>query len=110
MTSPPTDLTWPPKLRVLANGSVTLEEIDQGSPAEIDQAYALIATLRRGDLPWASDVGIPDPLGEGDPDVIAAAMTSALAKHDGRLIGATVSLSGDRTDRSIHLHVNPDSQ
>lgn len=77
-------LRWPPTLVDLPDGTRTIAEVEQDSPADMEGAALLLCGLRRRQLPWAPDVGITDPLGATDPDVAARLIESDLRRLEPR--------------------------
>lgn len=77
-------LAWPPAVVTSPDGTQRFAEVEQDSSTEIRMAAALLCDVRPGQLPWATELGIPDPLGTNDPEGAAALIAAALNDQDGR--------------------------
>lgn len=77
-------LAWPPEVITKPDGSKVFATVEQDSDTDIQMAAALLCELRPGQLPWAPELGIPDPLGTSDPESAAALIEAALNEQDGR--------------------------
>jgi hypothetical protein len=82
-------LSWPPVFAELPDGSRTILEVEQDSPADIEGAALLLCGLRRNQLPWARDVGVTDPIASTDPDVAAELIEGDLRRLEPRPAGGT---------------------
>lgn len=102
-------LQWPPLLVRDENGNAVFATVEQDEPVEVTQSYALLCELRPGMLPWAEQLGIPDPLG-GVADIVADDIQQALTDQDGRLPVVVDILDDPVTGRRLRLRVtvNPD--
>lgn len=105
----PQQLAWPLQVETV-DGVTRLREVEQGSQEEIRGSLALLCLLRVDQLPWAEDLGIPDPLGTVDPEAAAMEIEAALREMDPR-VPVTVTVVDDpargRTLR-LQLGVDPD--
>lgn len=102
-------LQWPPELVQDQNGNVVFATVPQDEAVEVQQSLALLCELRPGMLPWATQLGIPDPLG-GNPDEAAEDIQEALTDQDGRLPVEVDVLDDPVFGRRLRLRVtvNPD--
>jgi hypothetical protein len=80
-------LRWPPSIEEHPDGTRTIREVEQDSGADIDGSALLLCDLRRGQLSWAGDVGISDPLGASDPDAAAEVIETELRRLEPRPAG-----------------------
>lgn len=107
MPEPILDLAWPLRQVALPDGTVTLATVEQDSDEDVRRGLALICELRVGDLPWAEDIGIPDPMGSTDPAATAELIGAALRAADTRAatVEVTVIPNADGSDRDLHLKI-----
>ena len=95
-----TQLRWP--LELDAAGSFA--EVEQDSPLEIMCAAGLLLDTRPGQLPWASNVGTPSPIGTNNPQASAMSIAAALGRHEPRGEFTVNVLSDPGVDgRNVHL-------
>lgn len=95
-------LSWPPTMTFDQAGRGSLQSLEQDSPEEIQQGVMLFCELRVDDLPWAPDLGIPDPLASIDPERTAGEIEQAILDFEPR---ASYRVAIDTVDdrRQIHL-------
>jgi len=96
-------LRWPLETTT-RNGATTHASVRQGSLEEVRRGHALLCELRPGQLPWARNLGIPDPLATVDPDASAAAIEAAIADVDPR-IPAHIDVIDTPSGRRLRLRI-----
>lgn len=80
-------LKWPLEVETLPDGSRQLVEIEQDSADDLRGSGLLLCDLRRGQLPWAEDVGVTDPAATTDPVAAAALIERDLQRLEPRPTG-----------------------
>lgn len=101
-------LQWPPEIVTAPDGGRTIATVPQDSVRDLQGSAALLCELRRGQLPWAPEVGITDPLATTDPEAAALLIEQDLRRLEPRPAGGiTVQVVPTETGtRNLRLKVN----
>lgn len=107
MTDAP-HLAWPLRIETAADGSTQFVEVEQDSVAEIVGGVALACDVRVDQLPWAPDLGIPDPVGAVDAETAAQEIEDALATIEPRAQVTVAVVEDESGGRALRLRVTAD--